>query len=109
MSQKLKQAREQVQELLEKHPSLRDDHPRLVVNFWSNELDAFGVELTSEIKEVLTLITNSLTSSETITRTSRLLQETMPELQGRDWKKRQAHTKKVKTEIKELKSEVVEA
>ena len=109
MSQKLKQAREQVQELLEKHPSLRDDHPRLVVNFWFKELDAFGVELTSEIKEVLTLITNSLTSSETITRTSRLLQETMPGLQGRDWKKRQAHTKKVKTEIKELKSEVVEA
>ena len=109
MSQKLKQAREQVQELLEKHPSLRDDHPRLVVNFWSKELDAVGVELTTEIKEVLTLITNSLTSSETITRTSRLLQETVPELQGRDWKKRQAHTKRVKAEIKEFKSEVVEA
>ena len=109
MSQKLKQAREQVQELLEKHPSLRDDHPRLVVNFWCKELDAVGVELTTEIKEVLTLITNSLTSSETITRTSRLLQETVPELQGRDWKKRQAHTKKVKTEIKEIKSEVAEA
>ena len=109
MSQKLKQAREQVQELLEKHPSLRDDHPRLVVNFWCKELDAVGVELTTEIKEVLTLITNSLTSSETITRTSRLLQETVPELQGRDWKKRQAYTKKVKKELKELKSEVVEA
>ena len=107
MSQKLKQAREQVQELLEKHPSLRDDHPRLVVNFWCKELDAVGIELTDEIKKVLTLITNSLTSSETITRTSRLLQETVPELQGRDWKKRQAHTKKIKTEIKELKSEVV--
>ena len=109
MSQKLKQAREEVQELLEKHPSLRDDHPRLVVNFWCKELETAGVELTSEIKEVLTLITNNLTSSETITRTSRLLQETVPELQGRDWKKRQAHTKKVKTEIKEIKSEVVEA
>jgi len=109
MSQKLKQAREQVQELLEKYPSLRDDHPRLVVNFWHKELETFGVELTSEIKEVLTLITRNLTSSETITRTSRLLQETVPELQGRDWKKRQAHTKKVKTEIKEIKSEVVEA
>ena len=109
MSQKLKQAREQVQDLLEKHPSLRDDHPRLVVNFWCKELDAFGIKLTSEIKEVLTLITNNLTSSETITRTSRLLQETTPELQGRDWKKRQAHTKKVKTEIKEIKSEVAEA
>ena len=45
MSQKLKQAREQVQELLEKHPSLRDDHPRLVVNFWCKELDAVGIEL----------------------------------------------------------------
>ena len=109
MSQKLKQARDQVQELLEKHPSLRDDHPRLVVNFWCKELETVGVELTSEIKEVLTLITNDLTSSETITRTSRLLQETVPELQGRNWKKRQAHTKKVKTEIKEIKSEVAEA
>ena len=71
MSQKLKQAREQVQELLEKHPSLRDDHPRLVVNFWCKELATAGVKLTSEIKEVLTLITNDLTSSDTITRTSR--------------------------------------
>ena len=109
MSQKIKQARNQVQELLEKHPSLRDDHPRLVVNFWHKELETFGVEITPEIKEVLTLITRNLTSSETITRTSRLLQETVPELQGREWKKRQAHTKKVRRELKELKSEVVEA
>ena len=109
MSQKLKQARDQVQELLEKHPSLRDDHSRLVVNIWHKELKTFGVEITPAIKEVLTLITRNLTSSDTITRTSRLLQETVPELQGRDWKKRQAHTKKVKTEIKELKSEVAEA
>ena len=109
MSQKLKQAREQVQNLLEKHPSLRDDHPRLVVNFWHKELETFGIEITPEIKKVLTLITRNLTSSETITRTSRLLQETVPELQGRKWKQRQAHTKKVKAEIKEIKSEVVEA
>ena len=109
MSQKLKQARDQVQELLEKHPSLRDDHSRLVVNIWYKELKTFGVEITSAVKEVLNLITRNLTSSETITRTSRLLQETVPELQGRDWKKRQAHTKKVKTEIKEIKSEVAEA
>ena len=109
MSQKLKQARDQVQELLEKHPSLRDDHSRLVVNIWYKELKTFGIDITSEVKEVLNLITRNLTSSETITRTSRLLQETVPELQGRDWKKRQAHTKKVKTEIKELKSKVVEA
>ena len=109
MSQKLKQAREKVQELLEKHPSLRDDHPRLVVNFWHKELETFGVEITSEIKEVLTLITGNLTSSETITRTSRLLQETVPELQGRNWKKRQAHSRKIKKEVRELKSEVAEA
>ena len=109
MSQKLKQARDQVQELLEKHPSLRDDHPRLVVNIWYKELKTFGVDITSEVKEVLNLITRNLTSSETITRTSRLLQETVPELQGRDWKKRQAHTKKVKREIREIKSEVVGA
>ena len=109
MSQKLKQARDQVQELLEKHPSLRDDHSRLVVNVWYKELKTFGVDITSEVKEVLNLITRNLTSSETITRTSRLLQETVPELQGRDWNKRQAHTKKVKREIREIKSEVVEA
>ena len=109
MSQKLKQARDQVQELLEKHPSLRDDHPRLVVNVWYRELKTHGINITSEIKDVLTLITKNLTSSETITRTSRLLQETVPELQGRQWKKRQAHTKKVKKEIREIKSEVAEA
>ena len=109
MSQKLKQARKQVETLLKKHPSLRDDHPRLVVNVWHKELKAFGVEITPEIKEILNLITRKLTSSETITRTSRLLQETVPELQGRDWKKRQAHAKRVIKEIKEIKSEVAEA
>ena len=109
MSQKLKQARDQVQELLEKHPSLRDDHSRLVVNIWHKELKSLGIEIIPQISKVLTLISTKLTSAESITRTSRLLQETVLELQGRDWKKRQAHTKKVKREIKEIKSEVAEA
>ena len=109
MSQKLKQARDQVQELLEKHPSLRDDNPRLVANIWHEELKFLGIEIIPQITKVLTLISTELTSADSITRTSRLLQETVPELQGRDWKKRQAHTKKVKTEIKEIKSEVAEA
>ena len=108
MSQKLKQARDKVEELLARHPSLRDDNSRLVVNVWSKELTDMGIEINSEIRKILKAVINDLTSSETITRTSRLLQETVPSLQGKNWHKRQVHTKKVKKEIKELKAEVME-
>ena len=109
MSQKIKQAINPVRTILEKHPSLRDDNPRLVANIWHEELKSLGIEITPQITKVLTLISTELTSADSITRASRLLQETVSELQGRNWKKRQIYTKKVKAEIREIKSEVAEA
>ena len=109
MSQKLKQAREEVQELLEKHPSLRDDNPRLVANIWHKELKSLGIEITPQIKKVLTLISTELTSADSITRASRSLQNAVPDLRGKDWKKRQVHAPKVKKELREIKAEIAEA
>jgi len=109
MTKKIILASNKVEMFLTKHPSLRDDNPRLVVNIWHQELKDHGINITADIKKVLTLITRNLTSSETITRTSRLLQETNENLRGKNWDKRQAHTKNIKKEITELKSLVTGA
>jgi len=109
MSQKITRTYDKVEKLLIKHPSLRDDNSRLVVNIWFDELKDHDIVINEDIKKVLTLITRNFTSGETITRTSRLIQETDPTLRGKNWDKRQAHTKNVKEEIKNLKSKVLEA
>jgi len=109
MSQKIKQAMNPVKAILEKHPSLRDDNPRLVVNIWYKELKSLGIEITPQINKVLALISTKLTSAESITRASRSLQNAVPDLRGKDWKKRQAHAPKVKKELREIKTEIAEA
>ena len=109
MSQKIKQAINPVRAILEKHPSLRDDNPRLVANIWHKELKSLGIEITPQIKKVLTLISTELTSAESITRASRTLQKDVPDLRGRDWEKRQVHAPKVKKELREIKTEIAEA
>ena len=108
MSQKIKQASKPVRELLEKHPSLRDDNPRLVANIWYEELKSLGTEITPQIKQLLTLISTALTSGESITRASRSLQKEVPDLRGKNWEKHQAHTKNVKKELRELELEITE-
>ena len=108
MSQKIKQAMNPVRTILEKHPSLRDDNPRLVANIWHEELKSLGIEITPQIKKVLTLISTELTSAESITRASRSLQNAVPDLRGKDWEKRQAHAPKVKKELRELTAEIAE-
>ena len=109
MSQKIKAAINPVKVILEKHPSLRDDNPRLVANIWYGELKSLGIEITPQINKVLTLISTKLTSAESITRASRSLQNAVPDLRGKDWKKRQAHAPKVKKELRKIKTEIAEA
>ena len=109
MSQKIKQAINPVRTILEKHPSLRDDNPRLVANIWHEELKSLGIEITPQITKVLNLIATELTSAESITRVSRSLQNAVPDLRGKDWEKRQAHAPKVKKELKEIKTVIAEA
>jgi len=109
MSQKIKEATNPVKAILIKHPSLRDDNPRLVANIWYEELKSLGIEITPQIKKVLTLISTELTSAESITRASRSLQNAVPDLRGKDWEKRQAYAPKVKKELREIKAEIAEA
>ena len=109
MSQKIKQAINPVRTILEKHPSLRDNNPRLVANIWHEELKSLGKEITPQITKMLTLISTKLTSAESITRASRTLQKDVPNLRGSDWKKRQVHAPKVKKELREIKAELAEA
>ena len=109
MSQKIKQAINPVRIILEKHPSLRDDNPRLVANIWHEELKSLGIEITPQITKVLTLIATELTSAESITSASRTLQRDVPDLRGKEWKKRQAHAVRVKKTLREIKAEIAEA
>ena len=109
MSQKIKQAINPVRTILEKHPSLRDDNPRLVANIWHEELKSLGIEITPHIKKVITLISTELTSADSITRASRSLQREVPDLRGKEWKKRQAHAVRVKKALKEIQAEIAEA
>ena len=109
MSQRIKEATNPVKAILIKHPSLRDDNPRLVANIWYEELQSLGIEITPQINKVLTLISTELTSAESITRASRSLQNAVPDLRGKDWEKRQAHAPKIKKELKEIKTEIAEA
>ena len=108
MTKKITLVSDKVEMLLVKNPSLRDDNPRLVVNIWHQELKDHDININEDVKKVLTLITSNLTSSETITRTSRLLQETNENLRGRNWDKRQAYTKNVKKEIADIKATALE-
>ena len=109
MSQKIKAAISPVRTILEKHPSLRDDNPRLVANIWHEELKSLGIEITPQITKMLTLISTKLTSAESITRASRTLQKDVPDLRGRDWEKRQAHAVKVKKALRDIQAEIAKA
>jgi hypothetical protein len=77
--------REQVREMLIKFPSLRDDNPRLCTKIWRWQLMELGkmqpekIPFDSFSKEYED---GKLSQADSITRQSRLLQETHPELRG---------------------------
>ena len=106
MARKIMIAKDRVRHFLQEYPSLRDDNSRLVANVWYEELKEKDVNISKEAKDILEHVASHLTSAETITRTSRLLQNKISSLRGDDWKKRQRYNKKYIKQIKDVAAQI---
>ena len=73
-----------VKRLLAQRPKLRDSDSKLIARYWFNELEAMGLDAEEVTAyELLCMVAASkLSSSETIRRVRRKLQEECPELRG---------------------------
>ena len=106
MPKKVKEIMPTVKSLIEEDPSLADNNPRLIANLWYQRLKEMGVvETYPDTKSILSFIVSGLPSAESITRASRKLQMDNPELQGKEWKKRQAYSKTYRKNINKIVSE----
>ena len=106
MKNKMTKVRPIIEEFLLKFPELRDNNSRLVVNVWNKQLEQLGIDVNDDIKDFLLIICTSLTASDTITRTSRSMQNSNKSLRGSEWEKRQAHSNVVKKELREFSAEL---
>lgn len=88
-------------ELLTKYPTFRDSDEQLVAWIWGLEMNAKGYS-TGDFptqKFLRILADGQLTSSDSITRMRRRVQEEFVELRGEKYSKRQAKQEKVKKEL----------
>ena len=86
-----------VKYLLNRHPVLRDDDNRLIINVWLKEDTLI---LQSGFQYVANeLISGGLSSPESITRARRALQKEFPELRGEKYKARMQEQERVKKDL----------
>ena len=103
MPKKVQAVMPTVKSLIEEMPSLADNNNRLIANLWYQQLKEMGVTNTyPDTRVILSFVVSSLPSAESITRASRKLQRDNPELQGKEWKKRQAHSKTYRKNINKI-------
>lgn len=103
MPKKVQAVMPTVKSLIEEMPSLADNNKRLIANLWYQELKRMGItKIYPDVKEILSLVVKALPSAESIARASRKLQMDNPELQGKEWKKRQAHSKVYRKNINKI-------
>jgi hypothetical protein len=95
------QTRIMVKSALTDYPELRDSDAKLIAILWTVELSESGYALSNlpTQKFMQILADGKLTSSETITRVRRRLQEQYPELRGAKYNQRQANQEKVKKDL----------
>jgi len=94
-----------VEQLLTEDSLTRDDNRRLCVRIWELEMETLNIpEHTSAEFFFSMYVRGQLSSAEHITRVSRLLQETNPNLAGERRKKLYLQ-EKTKEEIKQYKAE----
>lgn len=93
----MKKTIEQVKELLELNPELRDDDRKLVVDFWDLEVN-FKPNL-SFYEFGNFYLEGKITSESTIRRARRKVQELYPELRGKKWNERHAQQEPIKKEL----------
>lgn len=86
--------------LLEQYSDFKDNDQQLVAWFWKLEMEAHGYPSSMPTQTFFKLMAfGKLTSSDTITRVRRLVQEENPALRGKKYIERQAKQEKVKKEL----------
>jgi hypothetical protein len=91
--------KDKVEALLAEKPHLRDDDHKLVANIWYKEAIEKGLNI-DQIQPILRLIAQGiLTSSESITRSRRKVQEDNEHLRGKDYTHKQNHQVNVQAEL----------
>ena len=90
-----------VVDLLKQYSDFKDNDNQLVAWYWNLEMEAMGYPVTNTpAKNFLKLMAmGRLTSSDTITRVRRLVQEETPELRGKKYEERQAKQSIVKKDL----------
>lgn len=87
-------------DLLNQYSEFKDNDQQLVAWFWKLEMEAHGYPSSMPTQTFFKLMAfGKLTSSETITRVRRLVQEENPSLRGKKYNERQAKQEKVKHEL----------
>jgi hypothetical protein len=96
-----KDTKELVIQLLTEKPQMRDNDEFLVAWIWKLELEAMGYPTpnTPSQQFLKMLAEQRFTSSESITRMRRKVQEEFKELRGAKYAKRQANQEKVKKDL----------
>ena len=87
-------------DLLNQYSEFKDNDQQLVAWFWKLEMEAHGYPSSMPTQTFFKLMAfGKLTSSDTITRVRRLVQEENPSLRGKKYIERQAKQEKVKKEL----------
>lgn len=97
----IKRNQEDIHQLLENYPYLRDDDAKLICNIWKIQLDKLGINLDSiDGRDALQYVAGGkLSPAESITRCRRKLQEKAPKLRGEKWKRRHELQEEVKEQL----------
>ena len=87
-------------DLLNQYSEFKDNDQQLVAWFWKLEMEAHGYPSSMPTQTFFKLMAfGKLTSSDTITRVRRLVQEENTSLRGKKYNERQAKQEKVKKEL----------
>jgi hypothetical protein len=86
--------------LLRQFPEMRDNDQLLIATIWAEEMEQQGLPTHLPIAHFFKMLSqNKLTSSETIVRVRRRIQEDFDFLRGEKYAKRQANQEKVKKDL----------
>jgi hypothetical protein len=90
-----------VLELLTDYPPFRDSDEKLMAYIWKLEFEKMGNPIADTSTKIFlrTMAYGNFTSSESITRMRRKIQEENPSLRGEKYAKRQANQEQVKKDL----------
>lgn len=92
----VKEKSKTVRYLLERYEKAKDDDNFLIAHFWHQEQQLLGLDISKTLRH---LAVGKLSTSESITRCRRKLQEEHSELRGNKWGQRHSNANKVIEEI----------